>query len=379
MIKDYNYKVIWIDDEWEELSEFKDECEELGIYLQPFTNQKDGMEELDKHPNLWDAIVLDGEIKDKSDNEEPSTKGLLTALMHLASLPINHQIPHFISTGKDKVKDNEMLKNEVIYEKGKDDEKLIDDLRNTIDNVERYSIKLQYKDIIDFLEEINKEVCDGFITILEKMHNPESNKNFDSKLYYNLIRQSLECLFIAANEKGVIPDECFIGVKPNIRANIDQCYRYLIGDPAFHAKVRYGLPGERIVPEYIENMMSLIKNTGNEFSHPNENNKTHYLLYSLAFHIYEIGIWLFHYFEENPNKEENLKKCVKIGNNVDGIIERDEKGYYHIGSEYSVLLKNIDLVGKKVRITNCKQNTSTTTKKYYPLFVREEDFQLVDE
>lgn len=304
MTKDYN--VIWVDDDWDKMTEFKDECEDLHIHLQPFSYQKAAMDELDKHPNSWDAVLLDGEIKDKSEHEEPSTKGLLNALMHLADK--HKHLPSFISTGKDKVKDNEMLRDKRIYIKDIDDEELFDDIRYTIDNTERFKVKLIYKDVIERLGKINIDVCESIISIFEKMHNPDSVKTFDSKLYYNQIRQALECIYILANEKGVIPDECFSGGRPNI----DQCYRYLVGDPAFHAGVRYGQQGDYIVPKYIGAMMGMIKNIGNEFSHLNENNKTHYLLYSLTLNLYEIANWFFLYIEEHPNREENLRKCVKL-------------------------------------------------------------------
>lgn len=383
MKKEYN--VIWIDDEWEKQQEFKDECEDLGIHLQGFSYQKAGMDELDKHPNLWDAVILDGEIKDKSDHEEPSTKGLLNALMHLASLPANRQIPRFISTGKDKVKDNEMLKDEVIYIKDLDDEKLIDDIRTTIDSIEEFKVKILYKEVIEFLKRINKETSDSIIAIFKKMHYPDSNEQFDSKLYYNQIRQALECIFIEAKDKGVIPVECFNGE----RANIDQCYRYLVGDPAYHAGVRYGQPGERIVPEYIEDMMSIIKNLGNEFSHPNENTKTHYLLFSLAFHLYEIAVWMYKYFEDNPDIEKNKSKCVKIEiaqNNESqesielvGVIEQ-HKGIYHIGSKVClnpVFVQQRGWLGKKVRIVKYGENINEKSKNIYPYFAS--NIQLVEE
>ena len=372
MKKEYN--VIWIDDEWEKQQEFKEECEDLGIHLQGFSYQKAGMDELDNHPNLWDAVLLDGEIKDKSDHEEPSTKGLLNALMHLASLLTNRQIPRFISTGKDKVKDNEMLKDEVIYIKDIDDEKLISDIRNAIDNIERFKVKILYKDIIDFIGRINKEVSESIISIFEKMHNPDSNISFDSKLYYNQIRQALECIFIEANNKGILPNECFSGERPNI----DQCYRYLVGDPAYHAGVRYGQPGERIVPYYIQDMMSLIKNLGNEFSHPTENEKTHYLLYSLSFHLYEIASWMIHYISVHPNKDENLKKCIKLvteekstpDNEIIGIVER-YKEYYHIESKFYLNPKTIQQngwEGKRVKILKYDKNINKKTKDLFPFF-----------
>lgn len=373
MKKEYN--VIWIDDEWDKQQEFKDECEDLGIHLQGFTYQKAGMDELDKHPNLWDAVILDGEIKDKSDHEEPSTKGLLNALMHLAGLPANRQIPRFISTGKDKVKDNEMLKDEVIYIKDIDDEKLIDDIRTTIDNIERFKVKILYKEVIEFLSRINKETSDSIIAIFEKMHYPESNTLFDSKLYYNQIRQALECIFIEANKKGIIPDECFNGGRPTI----DQCYRYLVGDPAYHAGVRYGQPGERIVPEYIEDMMSMIKNLGNEFSHPNENTKTHYLLFSLAFHLYEIAVWMYKYLD-SPDVEKDKNKCVKLEapKSDDAIVKTNDIGIielhdniFHIGKKYSLTPAKANQnggVGAKVEILGFCENANEKIKDLYPYF-----------
>lgn len=376
MKKEYN--VIWIDDEWEKQLEFKDDCEDLGIHLRGFSYQKAGMDELDKHPNSWDAVILDGEIKDKSDHEEPSTKGLLNALMHLASLPANRQIPRFISTGKDKVKDNEMLKDEVIYIKDIDDEKLIDDIRTTIDNIERFRVKILYKEVIDFLGCINQEISDSIICIFEKIHYPDSDASFDSKLYYNQIRQALECIFIKAKDKGIIPIECFNGDRPNI----DQCYRYLVGDPAYHAGVRYGQQGERVVPEYIEDMMSMIKNLGNEFSHPNENTKTHYLLFSLAFHLYEIAVWMFRYIEEHPDKNENLKKCVKIerinDDELEGIVEVQK--IYHIGRKFGVnpvFVSKNGWIGKKVKVVKYGSNKDENLQKLYPYFAS--NIQLIEE
>jgi len=112
-------------------------------------------------------------------------------------------------------------------------------------------------------------------------------------------------------------------------------------------------------------------------------NKDTLIIQSLLFAIIEVVSWFIPYLENHTDKQQNLTNW-QIQDNTgasiceEGVIERDEKGYYHIGTEYSVLLKNVTLVGKKVKIMNFKQNTSSSTKKYYPLFVREEDFQLID-
>ena len=112
-------------------------------------------------------------------------------------------------------------------------------------------------------------------------------------------------------------------------------------------------------------------------------NKDTLIMHSLLFAVIEVVSWFIPYLEKHTDKQQNMTNW-QIQDNTgasiseEGVIERDEKGYYHIGTEYSVLLKNITLVGKKVKITNFKQNTNSSTKKYYPFFVREEDFQLID-
>jgi hypothetical protein len=129
-------------------------------------------------------------------------------------------------------------------------------------------------------------------------------------------------------------------------------------------------------------MMAMIKNIGNEFSHPNENNKTHYLLYSLTLNLYEIANWMFRYIEEHPYREENLKKCTKIekptNDDLEGIIEVHK--IYHVGRKFGVspgfVLKN-GWLGKKVRIVKYGVNNDENLKTLYPYFAS--NIQLVEE
>lgn len=401
-MKDYN--VIWIDDEWEDQIEFKEECEELNIHLHPFSYQKAGMDELDKHPNSWDAVILDGEIKDKSDNELPSTKGLLNALKHLSSMPLNKKVPYFISTGKDKVKKNEMLEDEVIYEKGDDDEKLIDVIRSTIDNIELFKIKVLYRDAIDQLNKISPNASEVILDILESMHYPDSHPDFNPILYYNQLRQILEYNFRAANKVCIVPDACFDN-KGN--PNLSQCSHYLSGNNATEAKVRYGEcrgkdDYDKIVPKHIELMMRLILDLGNINSHSVKLNdseekelenyfnnnvfNSRYLIYSLTLNVCEITLWFKNYIKSHQNIEENKKMCRPIPDNqitskdIDKTeINEDEligvvmcdNGIYHIGSRFFVNKNYIDrnnLLNKKVRIVEHDINSKSGTKEKYPYF-----------
>ena len=108
----------------------------------------------------------------------------------------------------------------------------------------------------------------------------------------------------------------------------------------------------------------------------------------MALQLCEILRWMNHFISEHPNREENLKKCVTIGesenvekegvNETDliGILE-EHSGICHMGSNFSVLLKHKELLGKKVKIHNYIRNANIRTQQY-PYFVREEDFELIE-
>lgn len=383
MIKEYN--VIWIDDEWDKMTEFKDECEDLHIHLQPYSYQKAAMEELDKHPNSWDAVLLDGEIKDKSEHEEPSTKGLLKALMYLAEK--HKEIPRFISTGKDKVKDNEMLKDERIYIKDIDDEKLFDDIRNTIDNIERFKIKSFYSNAIEQLRSINTWCSEKILDILEAMHFPE--KKIDPLLYYNPLRQTLEYIFREANKVSIIPDE-FIG-KEKDDVNLNQCVQFLSGRNADWIGIRFGGAKDYVVPAHIKDMMFQVLNLGNVNSHSRTLNddeqkklgeyfkenvcNSKCLIYSLALQICEIAVYMGKYIANNNNPPENEKKCKTFGvvEKIEGnesicVIKSNRLGRESCICISSKSATGMGIIGKKVVVIEESLNTNPLTRVEYPYY-----------
>jgi len=383
MIKEYN--VIWIDDEWDKMTEFKDECEDLHIHLQPYSYQKAAMEELDKHPNSWDAVLLDGEIKDKSEHEDPSTKGLLKALMYLAEK--HKEIPRFISTGKDKVKDNEMLKDERIYIKDIDDEKLFDDIRNTIDNIERFKIKSFYSNAIEQLRYINTWCSEKILDILEAMHFPE--KKIDPLLYYNPLRQTLEYIFREANKVSIIPDE-FIG-KEKDDVNLNQCVQFLSGRNADWIGIRFGGAKDYVVPAHIKDMMFQVLNLGNVNSHSRTLNddeqkklgeyfkenvcNSKCLIYSLALQICEIAVYMGKYIANNNNPPENEKKCKTFGvvEKIEGnesicVIKSNRLGRESCICISSKSAMGMGIIGKKVVVIEESLNTNPLTRVEYPYY-----------
>lgn len=167
---------------------------------------------------------------------------------------------------------------------------------------------------------------------------------------------------------------------------------FLKGNNADIIGMRYGLPDERVIPRNIENMMGLIIDLGNKYSHSTkltdseikkaeeriqkEGINPKYLVFSMALQLCEIASWMNRYITEHPNKDENLQKCKLLPasktkeEETTGIIEY-HNGFYHIGEKYvlspKVVLQN-NLSGKKVKVVKFDNNTNDKSKGKYPFF-----------
>lgn len=401
------YEVIWIDDEWDKMTQFKEECEVIHhINLHPFRTQKAGMDALDKDLGKWDAILLDAKMFDQSEeNEEARLVGLRKAIEHINQLSLRRKIPYFISTGQPDLMDDATFKDSYgkYYIKERDDLQLIADIKEAVSKSSRFQVKSLYSEAIEQLSLLNEDAANFMLDILETMHFPASHPDFKPVLYYNQLRQILEWNYREANKYGVIPDECIVdGI-----VNLNQCTCYLSGKDAINVGIRYGEKrGEndfdRIVPQYIEKMIFMILNLGNINSHTavlnekerhdfdlflkNRVNNSQYLIYSLALQVCEITLWLKKYISNHKDTEANRKKCkcletshgVKEQIPTDNIKEEEQvgivefhDGIYHIGNKFYLNPKTIQQrgwLGKKVKVVKKDINTNPASSKKYPFF-----------
>lgn len=400
------YDVIWIDDEWDKMTQFKEECEVIHhIFLHPFRTQKAGMDALDRSLKKWDAILLDAKMFDLSEeNETATTVGLSKAIKHINQLSLRRSLPYFISTGQPDLMKDETFKNWVgkYYIKGRDDLQLIDDIKKAVGESTRFQVKTFYPEAIEQLSKLNEDAKEHILDILETMHFPESHPDFNPVLYYNKLRQILEWNFREANKFAIIPDECI----ENGNVNLNQCSCYLSGKDAVKIGVRYGEKRDgdfdRIVPLYIENMMFMILNIGNINSHSTVLNKkdqqalgelfnstvnnSRYLIFSLALQMCEITMWLNKYIDNHKNIDENRKMCRRLNISqptqsdtqkvceeeieLTGVVEEHD-GVYHIGKSFYLNPKTVQQrgwLGKKVKVLEKDINTNPSTRDNYPFF-----------
>lgn len=400
------YEVIWIDDEWEEMETFKEECEVIHqIKLYPFRTQKAGMEALDNNLKRWDAILLDARMLDQSeDNEVAKLDGLRKAIEHINQLSLRRRIPYFIFTGQPDLMDNETFEQSFgkYYNKRRDGQKLIEDMKTAISQTTRFQVKAFYPEAIRYLFQINDDAKEYVIDILETMHFPLTHPDFSPVLYYNQLRQILEWIFRKANRYSIVPNECIV----NSNVNLNQSCCYLCGKDAKNIGIRFGEKRsendyDRIVPKYIEDMMFMILNLGNINSHTtilneeekrqfesflkNNVNNSRYLIFSLALQMCEIAIWFGKYIENCQDEEYYQRMCKKIGipqtnsesdtdiiddRELTGIIE-EHNGFFHIGNKFYLNPKTVQQrgwCGKKVEIVEYDTNTNKESRDKYKYF-----------
>ena len=381
------YNILWIDDEWDKMKAFQLNCkEEYGLILEPFRTRKAGMEALDKDLDHWQAVLLDAKMFDENENERASLEGLRKAKQHLDELKWKKNIPYFISTGKPDLISNSVFEASFgkFYVKETDDDQLIQDILYDIENSYIIQVQHMYEDVFDALESLKiKNVTETIFTdILIPLHYPAKNPNFRPVHHFNQLRQVLEYLFRACNKVGLIPDQCMAGT--NI--NLNQCSLYLAGKNATKACVRYGEPGEKIIPEYIEAFIRSILDFGNTHSHTVElseedqskieaifrSKKSKYIVFGLTMQIFEVIIWLAEYIGKHNDKEINLLYCKTFpkmeeynGRELEPMM--DKNGIWHCEWCF-VCIKNWDK-RKKMRLKDIRVNTGDTKDKY-PYYAR---------
>lgn len=383
------YNILWIDDEWDKMPTFKQECEELhNLKLVPFKTRKAGMDALESNFDMWHAVLLDAKMFDESENEVARLTGLRKAILHLDRLSIKRCIPYFISTGQPDLLENDDFKDMFgdYYEKHKDDEKLIHDIILAIHNAESHQTKVIYENVFASLESMGISECASpiLLDILLPLHYPEKQSSFRPIHHYNQLRHLIEYLFRACHKVGVVPAQCL----PDGKVNLNQCSIYLSGKNADKVGVRYGDIGERVVPEYIESIIRSVLDFGNVHSHTVElssednakienllkSSRSTYLIFGLALQMCEVVVWMANYISTHNDKEKNLLYCRPLEEDkklkYEGqtyMPEKDENGIWHCG-ECLVVISHWK--SGMMRLKEVSANTNKTTNSRYPLFAK---------
>lgn len=159
------YHIMWVDDKWDEMDAWIDAFKKpkYNIILHPYKVAKQAISELEQNIHTYDGIILDAEIYNDTENEAPSTKGMVRCLKKVQELSIKKKLPCFISTGQDHLKSNDVWISTLegwakVYIKEDEDRKLMQDVKDAADKLWETQIKHKYADIFNLCSKHHEEL-----------------------------------------------------------------------------------------------------------------------------------------------------------------------------------------------------------------------------
>lgn len=389
MLMDKTYQIIWADDEIDSLLDktSKELFSKQHIDVIKCNNAAMLEEKLKNVSHRIDAVIVDASFtaRDFTPSDERDVSGLRRSMRIREKYDY---LPFYLYTQRVNLSDL-MAEDELsyfkdcdaIFYKGNGLQPLLVRIKSDVDKINsaEFQIDNQFGDKLKHFQEFDKQCnAESYKLIRELLIQSRKGSLSSTEIYFNQFRTViLDNMNTLAAHWGIVPK----------KLSLNDFSRFICSKTE-----TYNIK-EEILPKALHMLMHYVVMMAQDGSHGDsylqyevhkfvsKNNDT-LIIQSLLYAIIELISWFIPYLEKKTDIQQNLANW-QIQDKTDtiieyGFIERDEKGYYHIGNEYSVLLKNVELVGKKVKIIKFKQNTNSTTKKYYPLFVREEDFQVID-
>jgi hypothetical protein len=288
------YHILWIDDEWDVMTSFKKHCLfEYQMELHPFKTQKEGLDDYAKHPDFYEAVILDAKVLDESEREVANVSSLQKAVMRIKEQ--FSDLPYFISTGQPDLLSDEMFKSFFphYYEKNTDDEKLCQDIIKTIEDTPNRQIANKYPELFGNLQ---SPIYEEMLSII-KIHE---NREFNNADVFNKIRKVLDWIMQTVSDYGLL-------ATPFNGTNLNDCSRFL-GNSKLN----------EYIPVYIQRNLFSLVTFANEGSHRQTIDKAvkdgvaPFLVSSTIFELMNVMMWML----QLPSDQESKDKVDSIVANL---------------------------------------------------------------
>ena len=268
------YKILWIDDQYELLSDLMERCEVMnGFEITKCRFAKEGMKTFESHLEEWSAVVLDAKVLMESLNEVPNLSGLRYCRDRINELKPRRYVPLFVFTGQPDLISNELFENMVdkYYSKGDDDDQLIEDIISAADQQDDTQIIHKHQTVFDTWPESKHDLL-RILKVLE-------NEDWQNNSVLNDIRKIMNDVMTRLYERGFCTVE-------HDGSNLADCSR-MVGQ-------RYM---EELIPIYIQRAIHTCVEVTNPGSHRSKIDKdvakghAPYLIRSLIYNMLDILFW----------------------------------------------------------------------------------------
>ncbi len=300
------YKILWIDDKWEELDSFKDVCElpENGFEVVTCTNAEEGMEIFEAHLEEWSGVILDAKVFKGKGDEVDRLPGLIYSLDKINELKHKRDVPYYIFTGQPDTASGTVFAEQYegrYYEKDKDEDKLIADIKKNADEMANTQIIHRHQVVFDTWPESRSEL----LRLLKVMETEDWNNNS----FFNDIRKVLSDVMFRLYDCGY----CSVA---HDGSNIGECSKAL-GSPTM----------TDIIPVYIQRSLHTCVEVTNPGSHRSEcdtavkDGRAPYLIRSLTFDLLNILYWC----KDLPPEKDREKTVVRVRLSMEEVGKRIEE------------------------------------------------------
>lgn len=268
------YKILWIDDQYELLSELMERCKLMnGFEITKCRFAKEGMAIFERHLEEWSAVILDAKVLMESMNEIANLQGLCYCRDRINELKTKRYVPMFVFTGQPDLISSEVFKDMVpkYYSKGDDDDQLIEDIKSEADQLEETRIIHKHQTVFDVWPNSKHDLL-RILKVLE-------DEDWQNNSVLNDIRKIMDDVMIRLYEKG------FCTVRHN-GSNLNECSRALCQ-----------VYMEQIIPIYVQRSIHSLVAVTNPGSHRSKTDSdvasgySPYLIRSLIYEMLNVLCW----------------------------------------------------------------------------------------
>lgn len=299
------YKILWIDDKWEDLDSFKDVCElpENGFEVVTCTNAEEGMEIFEAQLEEWSGVILDAKVFKGKGDEVDRLEGLDYSRKRISELKYKRDVPTYIFTGQPDLISGTTFAELVgeFYEKDKDEDRLIADIKKNADEMENTQIIHKYQKVFDVWPESKLDL----LRILKAIEHEDwlDNTVFNSirKILSDVMTRLYDCGYCSVVHDG---------------SNLADCSRAL------------GAPNmSEIIPVYIQRSMHTCVEVTNPGSHRTEcdsavkDGKAPYLVRSMTYDLLNILYWC----KNLPPERDRDKTVERVRKSMEEVARKKEE------------------------------------------------------
>lgn len=299
------YKILWIDDKWKDMDSFKEVCElpVNGFEMVTCTNAEEGMEIFEAQLEEWSGVILDAKVFKGKGDEVDRLEGLDYSRKRISELKYKRDVPTYIFTGQPDLISGTTFAELVgeFYEKDKDEDRLIADIKKNADEMENTQIIHKYQKVFDVWPESKLDL----LRILKAIEHEDwlDNTVFNSirKILSDVMTRLYDCGYCSVVHDG---------------SNLADCSRAL------------GAPNmSEIIPVYIQRSMHTCVEVTNPGSHRTEcdsavkDGKAPYLVRSMTYDLLNILYWC----KDLPPERDREKTVERVRKSMEEVARKKEE------------------------------------------------------